>query len=364
MKEDGRKLSKEQQVEARRRAMLLVKKGWREHDIAEAVGVHPRTVQQWKQHQREHGTAALLCDERGRKHGDKRLMSAKQEKEVRRLITDKLPEQLKLPFALWTRKAVAQLLDKRFGLKLPVRTMGLYLKRWGLLRCAHPCGAACGWLSRSARLTPQKPLKKAYEQRPKEVQAWLEQKYPQIAAQAKAEGAEIYWGDQTGVNNQPNAVRGYAPRGETPEIKQMSKRFGSSMMSAVSNRGSSRWMVYKGALDARLLIRFLERLVRSMQGRKVYLILDNLRVHHSKPVKQWLEQHQEQIAVHHLPSYSPELNPDERLNRALKSKLGVLPAARSERELQKQIIGQMRSCQRQPEQVRAFFKSALTQYAA
>ena len=311
MKEDGRKLSKEQQVEARRRAMLLAKKGWREHDIAEAVGVHPRTVQQWKRHQRQHGTAALLCDERGRKHGDKRLMSAEQEKEVRRLITDRLPEQLKLPFALWTRKAVAQLLDKRFGLKLPVRTMGLYLKRWGF--------------------TPQKPLKKAYEQRPKEVQAWLEQKYPQIAAQAKAEGAEIYWGDQTGVNNQPNAVRGYAPRGKTPEIKQMSKRFGSSMMSAVSNRGSSRWMVYKGALDAWLLICFLERLVRWMQGRKVYRILDNLRVHHSRPVKEWLEQHQEQIVVHHLPSYSPGLNPDERLNRALKSKLGQLPAARSER---------------------------------
>ncbi len=344
MKEDGRRLSKEQQVEARRRAMLLVKKGWHERDIAEAVGVHCRTVQQWKQHQREHGTQALLRDERGRKQGEKRLMSAGQEKEVRRLITDKLPEQLKLPFALWTRKAVAQLLAKRFGLKLPVRTMGLYLKRWGF--------------------TPQKPLKKAYEQRPKEVKEWLEQEYPQIAAQAKAEGAEIYWGDQTGVNNQPNAVRGYAPRGETPEIRQMSKRFGSSMMSAVSNRGSARWMVYKGALDSALLVRFLKRLVRSMQGRKVYLILDNLRVHHSRPVKEWLAEHHEQITVHHLPSYSPELNPDERLNRTLKSKLGQLPAARNERELQKQIVSQMRSCQKQPEQVRSFFKSGSTHYAA
>lgn len=108
----------------------------------------------------------------------------------------------------------------------------------------------------------------------------------------------------------------------------------------------------------------MERLVRSLQGRKVYLIRDNLRVHHSKPVKQWFEQHQEQIAVHHLPSYSPELNPDERLNRALKSKPGLLPAARSERELQKQIIDQMRSCQRQPEQVHTFFESASPQYAA
>ena len=344
MKEDGRKLSKEQQAEARRRAMLLLKKGWHERDIGEAVGVHERTVRQWKQHQRDHGTAALLRDERGRKHGQKRTLTAAQEKEVQKLITDKLPEQLKLPFALWTRKAVAGLLEQRFGIKLPVRTMGEYLKRWGF--------------------TPQKPLTKAYEQNPRKVKAWLEQEYPQIAAQAKAEGAEIFWGDQTGVNHQPNAPRGYAPRGQTPVIQQMAKRFGRSVMSAVSNRGSARWMVCQGALNAALLIRFMERLVRSMKGRKACLILDNLRVHHSKPVKAWLEAQRDAIAVHHLPSYSPELNPDERLNRSLKSKLSHLPAARDERSLQRQIIGRLRSCQKQPGHVRSFFTSTSTKYAA
>lgn len=344
MKEDGRKLSKEQQVDTRRRAMLLLKKGWHEREIAEAMGVHERTVRQWKQHQRDYGTEALLRDERGRQLGDGRKLTAAQEKQVREIIADKLPEQLKLAFALWTRRAVAELLKQRFGLNLPVRTMGLYLKRWGF--------------------TPQKPIKKAYEQNPKKVQAWLEQEYPQIAASAKAEGAEIYWGDQTGVNNQPNAPRGFAPRGQTPVIKQMAKRFGSSVMSAVSNRGSARWMVYKGALDSALLIRFLERLVRSMQGRKVYLILDNLRVHHSKPVKAWLAENLTAIAVYHLPSYSPELNPDEHLNRALKSKLSHLPAAKDERSLQKQIIGRLRSCQKQPTRIRSFFTSRYTQYAA
>lgn len=344
MKEDGRKLSKEQQREARRRAMLLHKKGWLPRDIAEAVGVHPRTVQQWQQHQREHGTQALLDDERGRKHGQKRTLSAAQEKEVQEIIADKLPEQLRLPFALWTRRAVAGLLEERYGLKLPVRTMGLYLKRWGF--------------------TPQKPLKKAYEQNPRHVKAWLEQEYPQIAAQAKAQDAEIYWGDQTGVNNQPNAPRGYAPRGKTPVIRQMSRRFGSSVMSAVSNRGSARWMVYHGALDSALLIRFLDRLVRSMKGRKVFLILDNLRVHHSKPVKAWLEEQREKICVCHLPSYSPDLNPDERLNRSLKSKLGGLPAPKDERSLQKQIIGSLRSCHKQPGHIRSFFASSSTKYAA
>ena len=144
----------------------------------------------------------------------------------------------------------------------------------------------------------------------------------------------------------------------------MAKRFGSSVMSAVSNRSSARWMVCKGALDVALLIRFLERLVRSMKGRKVYLILDNLKVHHSKPVKAWSEEHQEAISVHYLPSYSPELNPDEHLNLALKGKLGHLPAARDERGLQKQIIGALRSCQKQPEHIRTFFTSTSTQYAA
>jgi transposase len=344
MKRDARNLSKEQQIEARRRAMILAGKNWHDRDVAEAVGVNPRTVRQWRQHRREHGSKSLLRDERGRGLGEGRTLSAAQEQAVRKLIADKLPDQLQLPFALWTRKAVAQLLETRFGLKLPVRTMGEYLKRWGF--------------------TPQKPIKKAYEQNSGKVKRWLKGEYPAIAAQARAEGAEIYWGDQTGVNNQPNAPRGYAPKGQTPTVSQRAKRFGFSVMSAVTNRGSARWMVYKGALNAARLIRFMERLVRQMKGRKVYLILDNLRVHHSAPVKAWLAEHQEAIAVHHLPSYSPELNPDERLNRSLKSKLGQLPAARDEQSLHRQTLGQLRSCHRQPELIRSFFTSSSTQYAA
>lgn len=123
-------------------------------------------------------------------------------------------------------------------------------------------------------------------------------------------------------------------------------------------------MVYQGALHAALLIKFMERLVRQMKGRKVDLLLDNLRVHHRAPVKAWREDHQEQIMVHHLPSYSPELNPDERLNRSLKSKLGQVPAAKVERTLHRQTLGQLRSCHRQPGWIRAFFTSPTTSSAA
>ncbi len=122
MKQDGRNMSKEQQVEARRRAMILVGNNWPNRDVAAAVGVNERTVRQWQQHHREHGPKSLLRDERGRGVGDGRTLNAAQEKELRKLIADKLPDQLQLPFALWTRKAVAQLVETRHGLKLPVRT--------------------------------------------------------------------------------------------------------------------------------------------------------------------------------------------------------------------------------------------------
>lgn len=106
------------------------------------------------------------------------------------------------------------------------------------------------------------------------------------------------------------------------------------------------------------------RLVRQAKGRKVYLILDNLRVHHCAPVKAWIEEHRKQIAVRHLPSYSPELNPDEHLNRSLKSKLGHLPAAKDERSLHRQALGQLRSCHKQPRLIQSFFESKHTSYAA
>ena len=344
MKEDGRKMTKEQQKVARQRALKLLDFGWVQADVARAVGMHVRTVRQWGQHRREYGLRSLLADARGREMGDGRTLDRKQEKEMQKLIRDKLPDQLKLPFALWTRKAVAQLIESRYALRLPVRTMGEYLKRWGF--------------------TPQKPIKKAYEQQPKAVKKWLTETYPGIAAEAGVEGAEIYWGDQTGVNNQPNAPRGYAPKGQTPTVSQRSKRFGFSVMSAVPNRGSVRWMVYKGALHSALLIKFMTRLVRQAAGRKVVLILDNLRVHHSAPVKEWLAEHAQEIAVHHLPSYSPELNPDERLNRALKSKLSQLPAPRDARRLHAQTLAQLRSCHKQPNIIRGCFQSSSTSYAA
>jgi len=96
------------------------------------------------------------------------------------VVADQTPEQLRMPFALWTRAAIGELIRARYGVRLPVRTIGHYLKRWGF--------------------TPQKPLKRAYEQRPETITRWLEHEYPAIAARAKREGAEIHWGDETSLS--------------------------------------------------------------------------------------------------------------------------------------------------------------------
>jgi transposase len=262
---------------------------------------------------------------------------------VRKLIADKTPDQLKMPYALWTRAAVGQLVEQRFGVKLAVRTIGLYLSRWGF--------------------TPQKPMKKAYEQSPAAVKKWLDEDYPVIATRAKAEGAQIHWGDETGLRSDDVRGRSYAPQGQTPVIRVNNKRHGLSVISTVTNKGQMRWKVFDGALNSDILIDFLARLIKDAK-RKVYLILDNLRVHHSKPVKAWLDEHKHAIEVFYLPSYSPELNPNEMANADLKQTVTKLAPARTKLQLVKATARHLRSVQRQPERIKSYFGHDPVRYAA
>lgn len=175
------------------------------------------------------GARALRDAPNGRQTGDGRLLDATQEAWVRKLITDKTPDQLKMPYALWTRAAVAQLIEQQFGIRLQVRTMGLYLARWGF--------------------TPQKPMKKAYEQSPAAVKKWLEEDYPVIASRAKADGAEIHWGDESGLRSDDVRGRGFAPKGKTPVIRVNNKRHGLSVISTVTNKGQMRWRIFDRAIE-------------------------------------------------------------------------------------------------------------------
>lgn len=289
------------------------------------------------------GWAAVNVKPRGRKRGEGRQLTPSQEAEIRRLICDKTPDQLKMGFALWNRQAVSQLIEDRLGVKVPIRTIGEYLKRWGF--------------------TPQKPIKKAYEQRPAEVRKWLDEEYPQIAARAKAEQAEIHWGDETGLRSDDVRGRGYAPKGQTPVVRVNNKREGLSIISTVTNQGKVRWKVFEGAINADVLVDFFKRLIKDAE-RKVFLILDNLKVHHARKVKDWLATHEEEIEVFYLPSYSPELNPDECLNADLKDGVTRRAPARSKAQLKKAAISHLRKLQKSPRRVRKYFEHKPVRYAA
>ncbi len=275
--------------------------------------------------------------------GSGRRLSAEQEAEVRRIIRDHTPDQLKMAYALWTRQAVSEWIAGRWQIKLQVRTMGKYLARWGF--------------------TPQKPLKKAFEQSPAAVGEWLTEQYPAIAERARNEGAEIQWGDETGLRTNDVRGRGYALKGETPRVRIKSKHESLSIISTVTNKGQMRWRIFSGALNARILIDFLKRLIHHA-GRKIFLILDNLRVHHGKLVKQWLALHGEQIEIFYLPSYSPELNPDELLNADLKRAVTTRAPMRTKQALTHTASRTMRSIQKQPARVRKYFAQKDVVYAA
>jgi transposase len=290
------------------------------------------------------GSTTLPPKQRGRRAGTGLRLSEKQSAQIRRLICEKRPEQMKMDFALWSRAAVMELIERECGIVLSVRTVGDYLARWGF--------------------TPQKPIKRAYEQSAPAVKAWMDETYPAIAKRAKSEDAEIHWGDETAVVNTDVRGRGYAPMGQTPVAMAVGgTRQKLSMISTVTNQGKARWMIIDGAFNSDRLIEFFEALVKDAP-RKVFLILDNLGVHHSKPVKAWLAERKEQMEVFYLPSYSPELNPDERLNAGLKHALGSRVALRTKAKLTLATENHMKELEQRPEVVRAYFQDPKVKYAA
>lgn len=340
---DLRSASKEEKEAIRKRAILMHEQGKWNYEIRAALGVNKNSVSNWISTYNSEGIKGLKEKPRGRKKGECRLLSTQQENQVQRWIQDKMPDQMKLPFGLWTRKAVVQLIKDQFGVNIAIRTVGDYLSRWGY--------------------TPQKPKRKAYEQNPKLVGKWLKQDYPKIVEAAKAENAEIHWGDETGIKNECQYGRSYSPKGITPIRKSMAKKLSLNMISTVTNQGKVRFMSYKGSMNAQMFIKFLKGLIKGI-SKKIYLIVDNLRVHHSKIVKEWVEEHKEEIELFYLPSYSPELNPDEYLNCDLKNSLSQKPSPKTENQLKANLLSHMKLLQKTPTRVAKYFKHPSINYAA
>jgi transposase len=210
-------------------------------------------------------------------------------------------------------------------------------------------------------LTCQRPTKRACGQDIGRIEKFKKEEYPLIAKRAKEENAEIYWGDETGVNNRENFERGFSPKGCPPVLPVETKRERLNMIFAITNQGSVRFMIYDKTMNQQLLIDFFRRLINE-SARKIFIILDNLRVHHGKIVAKWLEKHKEKIEVFFIPPYAPEYNPDEYLNHALKRYVHSGDLPRTKKDIKRKIHSFMRRLQKKKERVVAFFKHPKVSY--
>jgi transposase len=287
---DARSLPQAAQEELRRTAIRLVGEGRSQGEAAAIVGVHRQAVNRWVKAHREGGDRALAAGRRGRRPGHTKLTDAKQLR-IARLVAGKNPDQLALPGFLWTRALVRDLIRRELGVEVGEDTVGRYLRAWGF--------------------SPQKPMRRAYEQSDEAVRQWLQERYPEIEKRAYRERAEILWADESGLRSDHTAGRTWAPAGQTPVTKGTGKRFRANMIAAVSNTGTLRFRVFDEGFTGPVFLDFLKRLVKDNRGRKVVLIVDGHPAHRARLVRDWVAAHPELIELHFLPGYSPELNPAE-----------------------------------------------------
>ena len=310
-------------------------------EAAQIFGVTRQAVGKWVKKYREGGVRALRARKRGRP--SKSSLLPWQAAQIAKAVVHRYPEQLRLPFYLWTREAVAELIERNFEIRLSRWTVGRYLAQWGF--------------------TPQKPMRKAFEQDPEQVHRWLEEKYPEIRRLAKLKKAEIYWGDEMGVRSDHACGRSYGRRGETPVIPGTGQRFGCNMVSAITNRGRLYFMIFKRRFRAEVLMEFLRRLVRQVP-RYIFLIIDQHPVHVAAKVKKWFKKNEDRIQVFYLPSYSPDLNPDEKLNQDVKSNAVGRRRPHDQNQMMRSVRSYLYSRQRRPHVVRKYFETDSVRYAA
>jgi transposase len=340
---DARELSDEVLEALRLRALRGCQLGLTETQVAQFLGVARETVCRWWSAYADHGVEALPRRRTGRPLGSGRVLTDSQADRIQHLLRTHQPEELGVASPLWTRRAVADLIRREFGLVLAVRTVGRYLARWGF--------------------TAKRPRRLSRDQDPDEVQEWLEETYPAIAERAEREGAAIYWADETGVAADHLPAVGYAPRGEPATIDVPDRHVRAGQISAVSNMGEVRFMTYTRTMNAALFLVFLGRLLRSTTG-KVFLVVDRLQAHMTPEVQEWVTSRRERIEVFYLPRYSPEVNPDEYLNNDLKGQVNKAGLPHDKEEVRSRIQEFMRQLQHLPGHVMQYFRHPSVQYAA
>jgi transposase len=315
-----------------------VKEGERPSSVIESYGLCRTTIYKWLRTARRGGEAAL----KGRKHpGRKPTLTLRQKLQVRGWINGKDPRQYGFDFGLWTRQIVAALIEQKFGVRIGVTAVGRLLAELDI--------------------TPQKPLRRAYERDPAAIKRWTTEVFPRLHARAKRVGAQIFFLDEAGVRSDQVLGRTWGLRGKTPEVATSGRRQSVSAISAVNARGAFWYEIYTERLNA---ARFLELLKHFMRGRKgpVLLVLDGHPAHIAKAVAQYVQSLKGRLELHFLPGYAPELNPDEFVWNHLKGQGVSKKPLRRDESLRSRVQTDLAAIKSRPALVRSFFHAPSVAY--
>ncbi len=350
MKYDSRTLKLSEKEFLRKRAVLsVVEDNMTQAESARLHKVSTVSLCNWIKKYRSEGIVSLTNKKHGRPRSTIAKLKPYQCATIVNIIADKTPDQLKFPFFLWNRKAVQILIKDKFDIDLSIWSVGRYLKKWGF--------------------TPQRPLSRSFERNPKAVTKFLTEEFPKIKKKAKKNNGEILFLDEMGLkNNVHHYIRGYSKKGQTPIIGKSGKRLSINMISTIANNGSLRFMTYKGKMEKDKLIQFFKQLIKTNQSKenkkKIFLILDNLPVHRSHKVRDWVKEREDRIELFFLPSYSPDLNPDELLNQDIKANALKNKIVRTEDQLKNYLKSYLFKLQKLPQKIKNFFLKDCVKYAA
>jgi transposase len=338
-KQDARALDHKTLEAIRVRAVQQVQSGESPEVVIKALGFSRACIYNWLAAYRAGGWEALKAK---RLYGRPHKLKGWQIRWIYQTVTMKSPLQLRFPFALWTRAMIRTVIWRKYRVRLSLASVGRLLAQLGL---------SC-----------QRPLRKAFEQNPALAKQWVSREYPRIRAWAKREGAEIFFGDESGVRSDFHAGTTWAPRGKTPVVGQTGQRFSLNMISAITARGELRFMVTGKRIGAKVFVEFLRRLVHGWK-RPIFLIMDSHPTHRAKLVKAFVKRSEGRLRLFYLPPYSPELNPDEYVWNDVKSNGVRRSMITNVKDLRSAVESRLRYLQKNPEHVRTFFQSDTTRYA-
>lgn len=289
MKRDGRTFDHQTLEAIRLMAIERVREGERPADVIASYGFNRTTIYKWLNAALKPGVGIKALRSTPAT-GRPTKLTPSQERQVFRWVNGRDPRQYGLDFGLWTRAIVAQLIEKKFGVCLGVTAVGALLAKLGL--------------------TPQKPLQRAYQRDPEAIERWQRETYPAIARQAKAQGAEVFFWDESGFRADTVHGRTWGVRGQTPVVQRPGQRQSISAASAVNAKGAFWFCTYQGALNAELFVELLKKMMRHRK-KPVHLVLDSLPAHKKALVGEYVDSTSGKLTLHFLPGYAPDLNPDE-----------------------------------------------------